>query len=58
MRAVILQGQAHEGLRPPDERRLHVDRVNQSQDSADDTFECVMHSYFLNDPFNVLNVCF
>lgn len=37
MKAVKLQGQAHEGLCPPDEGRLQVERVaKQLQDSAAD----------------------
>lgn len=37
MKAVKLQGQAHDGLCPPDERRLQVERVaKQLQDSAAD----------------------
>lgn len=39
MKAVTLQGQADKGLRPSDERRFHVERAIQSQDSADYIFK-------------------
>ena len=39
MKAVTFQGQARKGLHPSDEIRFHVERANQSQDSADVVFE-------------------
>lgn len=39
MKAVRLQGQVCKGLWPPDQRRFHMERANQSQDSTDNVFE-------------------